>query len=173
MICLNLAGSLAWSEVQKMRTKMWAKNKNNPSSVALENNLMIRSLAPARTLYRISPIRRYRRIVVEIELTTIHPPTYTQKSGKTPSRWIPIIVNFEITIQSLNIKQTLRQTCLQHCGWKRHVRSTRFGFWSPAIRRISRSLLRSSSTCEPSDSLFGVVFLFSTFLTDFAMHFQE
>jgi hypothetical protein len=38
------------------------------------------------------------------------------------------------------------------------MRSTRFGFWSPAIRRISRSLLRSSSTCEPSDPLFGVVF---------------
>ena len=37
------------------------------------------------------------------------------------------------------------------------MRSTCFGFWSPAIRRISRSLLRSSSTCEPSDPLFGVV----------------
>ena len=37
------------------------------------------------------------------------------------------------------------------------MRSTCFGFWSPAIRRISRNLLRSSSTCEPSDPLFGVV----------------
>lgn len=37
------------------------------------------------------------------------------------------------------------------------MRSTHFGFWSPAIRRVSHSLLRSSSTCEPSDPLSGVV----------------
>ena len=42
------------------------------------------------------------------------------------------------------------------------MRSTHFGFWSPAIRRVSHSLLRSSSTCEPSDPLSGVVFFNST-----------